>query len=66
MYELLMSLGVFMLLFAVSTGVVFLMNYFFPSMKQHLPEGWEKGLSFRFVTYYFLIASLLILLGTNR
>ncbi len=64
MSELFMSLAVFTLLFAVSTGVVCLMNYVFPATKKHLPDGWIKWMSFRFVSYYFLAAAVLLFLGT--
>ena len=63
MTELLMSLGVFTLLFAVSVLFLFLLNHFFPSTKKLLPSGWEQWMSFRFVSYYFLAAVVLIYLG---
>ena len=65
MSELFMSLAVFTLLFAISTGMVCVVNYFFPSTKNHLPDGWGKWMSFRFVTYYFLAAVILLFLGTG-
>jgi len=65
MAELFISLAVFMLLFGISTGMVCLMNYFFPSTKSYLPDGWGQWMSFRFVTYYFLIASVLLFLGKS-
>lgn len=65
MSELFMSLAVFALLFAVSTATLCLASYFFPSLKNHFPDGWEKWMSFRFVTYYFLVASVFLFLGAN-
>ncbi|MCK5919275.1 MAG: hypothetical protein KAG34_12680 [Cocleimonas sp.] len=63
MAELLVSLGVFTLLFAVSALFLFLLNYLFPSTKNLLPSGWVQWMSFRFVSYYFLAAVVLIYLG---
>ena len=65
MSELFMSLAVFTLLFAIATGIVCLVSYLFPSSKDYLPEGWIKWMSFRFVTYYFLAAAVLLFLGTR-
>jgi hypothetical protein len=63
MAEVLVSLGVFILLFAVSALFIFLLNHFFPSTKNLLPSGWQPWMSFRFVSYYFLAAVVLIYLG---
>jgi len=65
MSELFMSLAVFTLLFALSTGLLCLTNYFFPSTKKYLPDDWAKWMSFRFVSYYFLAAVILLYLGKN-
>ncbi len=63
--KLFISLGVFILLFAITAMIIFLLNHFFPSTKELLPNGWEKWLSFRFVSYYFLVAVLLIFMGIS-
>jgi hypothetical protein len=66
MAKLLVSLGVFVLLFALSALFIFLLNHFFPSTKNLLPRGWQRWMSSRFVSYYFLVAMILIFLGIQE
>lgn len=61
--KLFISLGVFILLFAMTAMIVFLLIHFFPSNKNLLPKGWLRWFSFRFVSYYFLASVLLIFIG---
>jgi len=63
--QLFISLGVFSLLFAITAMVIFLLIYFFPSIKDLLPEGWERFFSFRFVSYYFLVSVVFIFIGLS-
>ena len=65
MSQLFVTFGVLTLLFAVSAAFVTLARYFFPSVDQFIPEEWQHWLTFRFVSYFVLAASVLLWLGTS-
>ena len=64
MSQLFVAFGVFTLLFAISAGVVALARYFFPSFDQFIPDEWKYWLTFRYVSYFVLAASLFLWIGT--
>lgn len=64
MSQLFVAFGILILLFAISAAVVTFARYLFPSIDQFIPEPWQQWLTFRYVSYFVLAASLCLWIGT--
>lgn len=61
MMDLLLSVGIMLVLFGITTLIIGLVRYFFPVVEAFIPDEFKQALSLRFAAYYLLAGLLLIL-----
>lgn len=61
MTALLVSIGVVLVMLGIPVIILGLVQHFFPSTQQYIPEGWHKYMSLQYGGYYLLAGLVLIL-----